>query len=246
MEYERTCPQCGKEFTTTDYRIKYCSKECHDKKQRQQVKEWKIKHKYTHALPRRNCIICGKEFQPRNRAQLSCYSTACREARGLQKWEQDIIARRTVKCRICGKEFVRTVEHRLYCSDECKGVALKRKMAEKTAIYTKICKECGNEFQTATFSKEYCSPECKKRHFNRYMREHKRKQKQKEMEAEAKRREEQRKAENKPGKKFVPTRILGAHYSYPPPKAYIKIRPAALPASYAPYKPHIGLVRRQA
>ena len=57
-ELVKKCDQCKKEFKTFDSREKRCSKECKAKRNRK--------------IAKRDCVVCGAEFQPKSNAVKYC------------------------------------------------------------------------------------------------------------------------------------------------------------------------------
>ena len=72
------------------------------------------------------CVICGKEFEPRHRNQITC-SAECRTERGrltsrLNKRRfrrEGKISWEKRKCKNCLKEFVPETYNQIYCSADC-------------------------------------------------------------------------------------------------------------------------------
>ena len=96
----------------------------------------------------RICLICGKQYAPRNARQKYC-STACnREAqrrKDAEKYYQKkeaIGERQVIKiCPICGKKFSTDKAFKLYCSPEC--YALSR--TDKQRAYRETKRNAANE-----------------------------------------------------------------------------------------------------
>ena len=67
-------------------------------------------------------------------------------------------------CAICGKTFELKVRNQIYCSDECKKEAARRKQAEYAANFhietEKVCSVCGKKFTTSRSYQVYCSRQC--------------------------------------------------------------------------------------
>lgn len=64
-----------------------------------------------------------------------------------------------VKCRCCGKEFVKSKYFKVYCSNECKLKA-SRNVIYNPVLYPCTCLNCGKGFQALQDSSKYCSIEC--------------------------------------------------------------------------------------
>jgi len=135
-------------------------------------------------LENRNCVVCGKEFNPYMGIQKYCSKT-CRNVVVNAKKREKIKALSSVgkptKCKICGCEFIKEYSRHVYCSDECKAVGLKQNQQrgndkahenhsgrERSRIkrgskeHTKECVVCGNVFTTWNPNKMTCSEECKR------------------------------------------------------------------------------------
>lgn len=104
----------------------------------------------------RVCLICGKQYAPRNARQKYC-STACnREAqrrKDAEKYYQKKEAAVKV-CPICGKEFSTDKSFKLYCSPEC--YALSR--TDKQRAYREAKRNAANEASKKGESKRKIGP----------------------------------------------------------------------------------------
>lgn len=94
------CEQCGRTFeqksSTTG---RFCSRECWYKAPGKKL------------LEPRNCLACGKEFQPRGSTIQHC-SRSCSDV-------SRRTARRIATCEWCGKEFETRWERARFCSRSC-------------------------------------------------------------------------------------------------------------------------------
>ena len=134
-------------------------------------------------LENRNCVVCGKEFNPYMGMQKYCSKT-CRNVVANAKKREKLKALSSVgkptKCKICGCEFIKEYSVQVYCSDECKAVGFKQNQQrgndkerenhsgrERSRIrrgskeHTKECVVCGNVFTTWNPNRITCSDECK-------------------------------------------------------------------------------------
>lgn len=106
------------------------------------------------------CVVCGKEFEPKNPHRKYC-SNAC----GQKAWYYRARAKhpKRVTCPICGKEFETTIHSKQYCSLECsaagKALAEQRRKGRDKPI-KRICRLCGKEFEPTQGNQWYCSLEC--------------------------------------------------------------------------------------
>lgn len=81
---KKTCVICGKEFVSYNSQQTACSKECGRVRKRRQTRESKARMRAKRRaekalLPKRVCVICGKEFVPYNPQQNSCSKECSRE-----------------------------------------------------------------------------------------------------------------------------------------------------------------------
>lgn len=67
-ETKKVCLQCGKEFLTKDPRKRFCCQKC--------GVNWHNAHRKTDKEPK-TCIICGAEFIPWNKTQVTCGRKEC-------------------------------------------------------------------------------------------------------------------------------------------------------------------------
>lgn len=134
----------------------------------------------------KTCVICGKEFEARDRRMLTC-SVECKKERIRRKYTKP---KREAVCQNCGKTFETTRNDKIYCSTECCNIAHNeqnkarqklhyqprpRKKKPKKVKLPKIieCAYCGKEFETH-HGAIYCSDECKREAANEKRREHRR------------------------------------------------------------------------
>lgn len=105
----KVCPICGKEFLTTEQRIKdgrgkYCSQKCQFESMKKEVII--------------TCSECGKKYKVRpSKAKFKKHY--CNECFLKKRKKGDKI------CPICGKKFHH--RHNKYCSKECKLIGVKKK-----------------------------------------------------------------------------------------------------------------------
>lgn len=81
---KKTCVICGKEFVPYNSQQNSCSKECGRVRKRRQTRESKVRMRAKRRaekalLPKRVCVICGKEFVPYNPQQKTCSKECSRE-----------------------------------------------------------------------------------------------------------------------------------------------------------------------
>lgn len=133
MPLSKTCPVCGKTFSTKDKRQKYCCYPC----------AVEAKTNRTTSI----CAVCSNEFTHlASRNRLYC-STECSD-----------IGRRTVaprECAHCGKPYITYQKDQRFCSVQC------RADSQNTRIQ-KICPICGQPFETlASKDAIHCSATCR-------------------------------------------------------------------------------------
>lgn len=114
----------------------------------------------------KNCIWCGKEFDPYSPFQKYCSDT-CHKLRDADYTLQKSRDGKTRVCEICGNELPK-FRHR-YCSDKCRNrsSAIREGTCLDHGLLTKTCVICGKEFQTYKSRKITCSEECSKKRRNR-------------------------------------------------------------------------------
>ena len=122
---------------------------------------------------KKNCLICGKEFEARDDRKKYCSEACARESQrnAYRKWKEAERAKRAaeppIACPICGKEFKPLTGAYKYCSKDCSAIAEKRnlhkywvrRMANKE--YIRTCERCGKEFRAGCKTTKYCSQECR-------------------------------------------------------------------------------------
>jgi len=62
-------------------------------------------------------------------------------------------------CKFCGKEFEWGSRQKVYCSDECKSLAISQRSPKE---YEKTCEVCDKKFMAKNYRAIYCSPECRR------------------------------------------------------------------------------------
>ena len=124
----------------------------------------------------KKCVICGKEFVPRNQCQKTCSGECSIEnKRRKDKIRKQGTAQKPaiLTCPNCGKEFRQNVTTQIYCSDKCRNEYNKKRYLDeyhakaKGKSETKICAQCGQEFITTNGSQKYCSAVCCEEYWGR-------------------------------------------------------------------------------
>jgi len=152
MEEEtRNCKYCNKEFTTTNNKKIYCSKNCGAYYVRDHKNE----------LYKFNCKNCNIEFESRDQTKVFCSPNCNRKyyAKNPIKHEYNLI------CNNCGKPFTKILsdnpnlnDENHYCSQSC--VVLHK---NKIGIGIKYsCKQCNKEFDQIHKRHFFCTLECKR------------------------------------------------------------------------------------
>ena len=133
MKYSKICKCCGKEFETNNPQKLYCDGEHYlpcpicGKPVLKKGNDFTVpprccSSKCAHEkrklnLPKRKCIFCGKEFQPKSGVSLVCDDTHYQN------------------CEICGKQIIRTIDTEANnvttCSPECTKEKLRQRSLEK-------------------------------------------------------------------------------------------------------------------
>lgn len=98
------CKGCGKEFTSSNNKKRYCSKECSGR-----------------AYPKKVCKECGKEFTPEAHNQLFCTKECRIEYNNTQRrgYPAGVFEK---KCQQCGKLFTTKKFTKSFCSKRCGGI----------------------------------------------------------------------------------------------------------------------------
>ena len=134
----------------------------------------------------KKCVICGKEFKPKLKTQITC-SEECRQERVRQTSREYMRRKASTKqspvyerrCEECGKLFTTTLKNKVACSYECQTERTRRKSREwhrehpkEEKAYTKTCPVCGTKFKTRNVKKIYCTTKCYNVELRRRNREH--------------------------------------------------------------------------
>lgn len=108
--------------------------------------------------PRRSCVACGREFQPKQDAQETC-SVACWQWREARPGIPRLLGR---PCVVCGDPVTDTRAGVKYCSRRCAVAADKRRRRPIAAEYQRatICVHCGADLSARKAGTLYCSDEC--------------------------------------------------------------------------------------
>ena len=102
----------------------------------------------------RICVICGKEYLPKDKEQ-QCCSPECARVKSQRT------QRKYYPCHHCGQLFWKPNAFRMkYCSRECQSAARPKKEKPAATIYKRVCAWCGEEFETTIPHKIYCNSEC--------------------------------------------------------------------------------------
>lgn len=151
----------------------------------------------------KKCVICGKEFKPKIKTQVTC-GAECREENA-RRQARDYYERHSSQhmkeekwiCVECGGAFIPKTARQITCSSECSEARARKKSKEwanahkkepkRPRIHQRICPVCGKTFETTSNRKVYCTIDCYQKHM--YQKKHETYLKEKEEEAkQAKRR----------------------------------------------------------
>src|ERR1035437_10206352 len=105
----------------------------------------------------KECVVCGKEFEPKRPEYRTCGATCRNRLISAEKAARHLT---TQPCVICGVMFTNTGEqkNRRACSVAC-GKKLVGKLREKKG--ERVCKTCGEVFKIVpSASGQYCSKKC--------------------------------------------------------------------------------------
>lgn len=143
--YNNTCIHCNTTFKTTKPKQKFCSEKCKQEYHELQ-RQIKINNK-----PKKNCVICGKEFTPRN-TRIQCCSKECTT--------------------IYNKQYYSRNREKILNQNKQYQAKHKEKYQEYRKIYNeqqkvhhdRICTICGTHFTTTHSRILTCSKECQKKY----------------------------------------------------------------------------------
>jgi len=107
----KKCLYCGKEFECLHPSQKYCSDECHKKRN----SEWAMNK--AHEGKVRICPICNNEL-PKFKDKY-CSKKCSNRANAIRRGECQDHGLLTKQCVVCGKEFQTFKSRKITCSDEC-------------------------------------------------------------------------------------------------------------------------------
>lgn len=120
----------------------------------------------TSAYEKKNCLLCGNEFTPRNGAQVYCSKT-CRKLARKQRDGAKVPPYRI--CKHCGAKFEPTSNVQLYCCEACRiedelerRKQMRAEARKHMAAAPKVCAVCGKEFIPKNRNQRFCSDECVK------------------------------------------------------------------------------------
>ena len=152
---DRVCAQCGKTYTPTRVRARFCSLGCKH--------AWWAAHrpdrKRSEPLEPRKCAHCGKAFTPRDGRQRFCSPRCQRLAWELARGVRVVPLDR--KCAHCGKAFTATRPDRKYCCANCAAAAYRAR--NKAEFEPRACLYCGTMFTPTHHAKaQFCSSNCRR------------------------------------------------------------------------------------
>ena len=148
VEQEKVCPTCGKPFTTSDSRQKYCCMEC-----RYEASQKKVKEAYDNkrVFKEKICVVCGKPFTTTHDIVICCSEECSEENRkAKQKAYQSTPeykkkhSERTINYNHRIQELGMTISE----FNEMKeaGIDVDAYLAERKEKARRICVDCGKEF----------------------------------------------------------------------------------------------------
>ena len=184
--YKKVCPICNKEFKATNKRTKYCSNECKRKaisnaeKLRKQdpsyLKKWKEWRKEYYKSDKYKAVRQKYANSEKGKARQKAYLQTEKGKAKAKEISRKAYAKYYAKkrelegkaiCPICKKEFIKDIDHRLYCSAECRQIAKDKlleakkeaRIVENTVV--KTCPICNTKFKSSNKNEKYCSKACK-------------------------------------------------------------------------------------
>lgn len=173
--YNKVCPSCGKEFTTTNKNKICCGKKCTRKIQsKKRIGKNKPRKRFEKICPR-----CGVRFMTAHVEQIyhnkSCSVLARFDGKERKAKSEPFVPEQR-QCEACNQTYTAGRKDQKYCqSDEC----IKQRDCDKArdkAMAQHIkktkprpCKECGTVFTPEYGAKirAYCTPECSRKHGRR-------------------------------------------------------------------------------
>lgn len=177
--YNVKCAYCGKDFVAHRKNKQFCSVLCKDLSIR---KRKGIACNLSVEPFRKVCKACGKEYETRREASVTC-SSECAKAYRKPRYERIDSSPKT--CIVCGKEFSPVQVRQLTCSVECRREHRLQSHRDRNAKYReqeepersrlqfvrllvaysnskipRTCERCGETFYSEYATKKYCSKKC--------------------------------------------------------------------------------------
>ena len=138
VEHLIECPECGKEFTSTNPTSKWCSDECRKENHRKRYTPKKPK-------PQKPCVVCGEMFTPRFNERSKYCSKKCNRVADNQKRnykkeylkkafkrnpDYKLLEERVVECGVCGKVIENPHTSQKRCIGRCQRIAANQSSAK--------------------------------------------------------------------------------------------------------------------
>lgn len=152
----RFCATCGKRFKARRNQW-FCTFAC--------KQEAKAIHR-KRGLPLRNCVICGKTFQPTEYSPAETCSLRCHDRLPFSYPSAKMIYVERVivkqkECKNCGGIFESTASAQAFCSKHCKDEFIQKTLG--SAHYqVNTCVACGEDFYALDDNDVCCSQACEK------------------------------------------------------------------------------------
>ncbi len=146
----KICPECGKEFISTNKRQEFCCKACGCNYRRHEFRK-------ANPLPtyHKTCLFCGKSFETKSPLQVFCSRDCKRGATNKAKVDKRRAEMSERKCPFCGKEIPYGAHlGRKFCSPSCQRRY--RDCGGKPAEW-RVCEVCGERFIPNTANQRSCS-----------------------------------------------------------------------------------------
>lgn len=147
------CAYCGENVV----HAKGLCRACYNRFRKSGTAKHKEISEYIYSFDKKDCVACGKEFQPVRKNQNHC-TRRCYDKDKRRK--SPII--KTCKNDACGKEFATASTLKVFCSEECK-IQFHNADRSTRESGTKLCEICGANFVTATYHGKFCSKECQQK-----------------------------------------------------------------------------------
>ena len=154
----RKCDFCDEMFMPKNKTQRFCSRKCSN--------NWGNKRE-SKQYKKKSCKACGKEFYPTHCSQRYCKDSNCisyRQALKKIKYAYKRKPQEKIICPICNKKFEKVAWNRIYCGEECRFKATKKRNRERALLRKKPkkpCLWCQEKFEAVGLNHKFCSQACR-------------------------------------------------------------------------------------